>query len=74
MTDPFENIGQSILDDILKADIIYAEEEDVIVWNTRSPEVLEAIMAKYCHEMHRRILNGYQEPPDCGPAQNQQNL
>jgi hypothetical protein len=50
------NIGEQVLGEIIRADISFAISAGVIVWTANAPEVLEAILARHCHEMRRRML------------------
>lgn len=48
-----KSIGEAILDEIIKEDLVWAETEGVCVWKANSHEILEAIASRHCEALLR---------------------
>jgi hypothetical protein len=54
-----KNIGDEMLNEIIREDLVWAETEGVCVWKANAAEILEAIATKHCHELFRRMTGAH---------------
>lgn len=58
-----KTIGDRILEEIIREDLVQADSRDVCVWRANAAEVLEAICLKYAHRLHVENLSNELDQP-----------